>query len=115
MTQHEFFQPTDRNKLINRKQTASPSLHHGCDQKQLLDRRSGMPQRTEIKIKTKIPKRNQTSKYICPDHLSTTKRGKARQREKERAIFSEQLLRELQTESNSQALKQRNSSNSPPF
>ena len=82
-------QQTERNKLNNRKQTASPPPnshipHHGCAQKQSLDRRSGMPQRTVIKIKTKIPKRNQTSTHICPSRLSATKRGKASKPEKER-------------------------------
>ena len=46
-----------------------------------------MPQRTEIKIKTKIPKRNQTSTHIRPDRLSAPKRRKARQRKRVRAVF----------------------------
>jgi len=53
--------PTNKQKethLINWKQMASPhsstpSSHHGCAQKQLLDRWSGMSKRAEIKIKPK--------------------------------------------------------------
>jgi len=75
-------QQTERNKLNNRKQSAIPSptptsTHCGCVQKQ------SMPQRTVIKIETKIPKRNQTSTHICHGRLSATKRGKTSQRERE--------------------------------
>jgi len=46
-----------------------------------------LPQGTEIKIKSKIPKQKQTSTHICPDRLSATKRGKAGRREREGYLF----------------------------
>ena len=102
-------QQTEINKLINWKQTASPSPN-SCP-KTIVRQTVRYATENRIKIKTKIPKWNQTSTHICPDHLSATERGKARQRVRERKreresyFFSKQLLRELQTKSNLQALK----------
>jgi hypothetical protein len=80
---------TERNKLINRKQTASPSPNPNSTpswmcRKTIANRRSDMPQRIEIKIKTKIPKRNHTSTHTYRDRLSATKRGGKRERETDR-------------------------------
>jgi len=98
MHELEFFQPTNRKELIIRKQRASPSPNPNiipswmCP-KTIANRRSDIPQRTEIKIKTKTPKRNQTSTHTYLDHLSATKRGK--KREGESCLFPSQLVRSL--------------------
>jgi hypothetical protein len=111
---------TERNKLVNRKQTASPSPNPNSTpswmcRKTIANRRSDMPQRTEIKIKTKIPKRNHTSTHTYPARLSATQRGGERERERERdrerererqsCLFPRHLRKYHQTESNSQAPK----------
>jgi len=101
--------PTNKRKetkLINRKQAASPSRNstiplHGCAQKHSLDRWSGMPVRTEIKIKLQILKRNQTSTHTYPDRLSTAKRG----REREGSLLPSLLVTEVSTEWISQTSK----------
>jgi hypothetical protein len=87
-------QQTERNKLINRMKTAPiPKLPHPFIMyvpKKSLDRRSGMPQRTDIKIKIKIPKRTKLAHIHTQTAYQLPKEGereseRARERDSERA------------------------------
>jgi hypothetical protein len=101
--------PKETHKLTGSRQpphSPSPTFpNHGCAQKQSLDRRSGMSLRTEIKIKTKIPNKTKLAHIYTQTACQPPREGKrARDRQREREVsFPSQLLRELQTESNSQA------------
>ena len=72
MHEHEFFQATNRKKVINRKQTASSSPKPNITPswmcpKTIANRRSDIPQRTEIKIKTKIPNETKLAHITYPN------------------------------------------------